>query len=71
MTDSVTRPEFDLAVHHGIAGPATDLTATTVAQWRGSDPGWKAKHWAYSDLDHYGARRLRPLNVTTRAMTAD
>ncbi|MFE1595454.1 hypothetical protein [Nocardia sp. NPDC058705] len=71
MTDSVTRLEFDLAVHYGIAGPSADLTATTIAQWRERDPGWKAKHWAYTDPDNYGARRLRPINVTTRAAVAD
>ncbi|MFD3707437.1 hypothetical protein ACFWUP_30245 [Nocardia sp. NPDC058658] len=71
MTDTMTRPEFDLAVHHGTAGPVTDLAADTVARWRESDPSWKAKHWAYTDPDEHRARRLRPINLSTRTKATD
>ncbi|MEV0768624.1 hypothetical protein [Nocardia salmonicida] len=71
MTDSMTRAELDLATHLGVAGPATDLQPTTIQRWREADPGWKGKHWAYTEPDDLGARHLRPVNLTTRTKTED
>ncbi|MEV6059885.1 hypothetical protein AB0L62_07755 [Nocardia asteroides] len=69
MADTVSRSEFDLAAHFGVAGPATDLTPATIQRWRERDPDWKAKHWAYTEPDQHRARHLRPINLTTRTKT--
>ncbi|WP_181699025.1 hypothetical protein [Nocardia sp. GTS18] len=66
MADTMTRPEFELAAHLGVAGVATALAPATVERWREADPGWKGKHWAYTEPDDLGARRLHPVNLTNR-----
>ncbi|MBF6100466.1 hypothetical protein IU510_20620 [Nocardia cyriacigeorgica] len=69
MTHTRSRSEFDLAVHLGVAGPATALAGATVDRWRELDPEWKGKHWAYSDPDGHNARYLRPTNLAARTTT--
>ncbi|MGW6730666.1 hypothetical protein ACWF9G_32605 [Nocardia sp. NPDC055029] len=69
MADTLSRSEFDLAAHFGVAGPATDLAPATIKRWRAGDPDWKGKHWAYTEPDDFEARRLRPINLATRTKT--
>lgn len=69
MTDTLTRPEFDLATHLGEAGAAAALQPATVQRWRESNPDWKGKHWAYTAPDDLGARHLRPINLGNRTQT--
>ena len=67
-TVTLTRGEFDTAVHFGAAGTANALGEATIERWRSEQPQWKGKHWGYTDASEHphGARFLRPINVAPR-----
>ncbi|MEV0688392.1 hypothetical protein AB0I35_31490 [Nocardia sp. NPDC050378] len=71
MADSLTRSEFDLAVHLGTAGSVGALKSSTIEAWRANDPSWKGKHWAYTEPDDRGAHRLHPINISPRTKSTD
>lgn len=66
--DTMTREQYESAVHFGTAGPASLLDQQTVNAWQDGFTGWAGKFWLYT-VDSDGITVLRPLNVTNRRKT--
>lgn len=65
MIDTISREEYEQAVHFGSAGPASDLSEQAITDWRRDAQGWSGKYWIFLRGDD-GVWALRPLNVTGR-----